>query len=588
MKKIYLLMAASVLLLAGCNDDTKVDNPTTDAISLDANDKTFDAEGGTVDVVVTSSSNWTLTRDYEFDWVTPSTTTGSNGDTVTFTVEANTTEETLESVFTFTCGEARAEFTINVSAQTVVTPTLFELIDPVSGVANIPVKKQNDSDRLEVKIETDIPYTQTFVKEPEWGDEVPWINFTSKTQPETGVVVFSFDYTENTDVEEREATFTLASDNSDNPKKSITLKVIQDQTDGIRLNRTKFVVPLEGGSFDVEVKANVNYIVEIDDEAKSWLRQTASVDGKYTFTASATPGERLGKILFATPSGSLATQADISQKEESTINLAGNIAHNRAWPNWKDEPRLTGMTTITMEALVNGNFKKGDFQVGDDRYSTIMGIDGKFMFRIGGRNFYSNQLSLSWIENQPNTTDPNEQLYFDRLIESMDNHDDLTCTIPQHTWTHVAATFDIPNKMVRLYINGELVGEDDRADIKYGVPYDSNKCTIYPIDLCVPHNDELDDPVTRCFWVGYSYHEDRYLDGMISEVRIWDRVLAPAEFKEPGHFYSVDPNSNGLVAYWKFDDGGTGTGYGTIKDHSPLGNDLATEKPVDWQFVSIP
>ena len=41
----------------------------------------------------------------------------------------------------------------------------------------------------------------------------------------------------------------------------------------------------------------------------------------------------------------------------------------------------------------------------------------------------------------------------------------------------------------------------------------------------------------------------------ICECRIWNRVLTAEEIQAKNHFYYVDPKSEGLVAYWKFDEG---------------------------------
>jgi hypothetical protein len=70
----------------------------------------------------------------------------------------------------------------------------------------------------------------------------------------------------------------------------------------------------------------------------------------------------------------------------------------------------------------------------------------------------------------------------------------------------------------------------------------------------------------------------------MSEVRIWNRCLSEDEINADAHFYTVDPNSEGLAAYWKMDDG-AGT---IIKDYSPNGNDLTLEKATTWPKVSLP
>ena len=88
----------------------------------------------------------------------------------------------------------------------------------------------------------------------------------------------------------------------------------------------------------------------------------------------------------------------------------------------------------------------------------------------------------------------------------------------------------------------------------------------------------------RYFWLGYSYAGDRYLDGEMSEVRIWDHCLTEEEINAPTQFYTVSPASEGLTAYWKMDDG-EGT---LLKDSSPNGNDLTLDNPARWPKVSLP
>jgi hypothetical protein len=135
-------------------------------------------------------------------------------------------------------------------------------------------------------------------------------------------------------------------------------------------------------------------------------------------------------------------------------------------------------------------------------------------------------------------------------------------------WTHIACVFDAG--AVTVYFDGRKVldGENcNRSSVTWGA-YGSDKSEVSG----------------RYFWLGYSYSGDRYLDGEMSEVRIWDRCLTQAEIQAPNHFYFVDPASEGLIAYWKMDDGG-GT---TLKDYSPNGNDLTLDNATKWPKVSLP
>ncbi len=74
MKK-FLLFAAAVLAFASCEkpaQDTPEPgtDPTEDVISINPKEKAFGNGGGSVDVKVTSSADWTLTSGNEYSWVT--------------------------------------------------------------------------------------------------------------------------------------------------------------------------------------------------------------------------------------------------------------------------------------------------------------------------------------------------------------------------------------------------------------------------------------------------------------------------------------------------------------------------------------
>ncbi len=471
------------------------------------------------------------------------------------------------------------------------TNNILRFLDPETGEMTVP----KESGRLEIKIDSEVSYVDVkpvvriVSGAGSTGGGTPWLVYKTKSGPEAGVVLLEFEYAANPTYENRLAEVDIFSDGSDNPAGRLTAKIVQSQIDRIALSKTNFLVPTAGTGFDVEVTSNVEYEVEIEASAQGWITEGTADGDKHTFTANALSGgdERSGKITFKSTDGATFAEALIVQREGNLIDMAANVAGNRMWPKWENNERLMGMETITVEALINGNFMKGDYQLYDDRISTILGVENKFIFRVGDRTVYANQLELLWLENQPNAlSDPNETLFFDRFVGVNTNNPLPEARIPQHTWTHVAATFDIPNTTVRLYINGNMVGERLLPD---------PRCTMHPVDLGIPRDDQN---LTNNFWVGFTpnvYDEEgqtepdkRFIDGMISEVRIWDRVLPASEFKVPNHFWSVDPNSDGLVAYWKFNDGTGTTDYGTIKDHSPLGNDLATRFPINWEFVSLP
>ena len=89
---------------------------------------------------------------------------------------------------------------------------------------------------------------------------------------------------------------------------------------------------------------------------------------------------------------------------------------------------------------------------------------------------------------------------------------------------------------------------------------------------------------TECY-IGRSYNDERWLEGQISEMRIWTVQRTPEQLK--ANVYSLDPEdpaNTGLLAYWKFDEGSGNV----VKDHSGNGNDVTAAKTLQWVNVSLP
>ncbi len=227
-------------------------------------------------------------------------------------------------------------------------------------------------------------------------------------------------------------------------------------------------------------------------------------------------------------------------KGASLINVVADLNENRAWPEWRNPEPFKSMNRFTLEALVYPNeFGK--------QISTIMGIEGKFLVRVGDANLDSDQIQIA---------------------TSAGNLTSSSLKLQTGRWTHVAVVYDYGT--VYVYLDGERKFS--------GSVYISSG-----INFGVEHSDEADGK-PRCFWIGYSYDDNRFFNGRFSEVRIWDRPLSAGEISAENHFYMVDPSSNGLQAYWKFDEGAGNH----IKDWSANGNDLTVESAPKWIPVSLP
>lgn len=227
-------------------------------------------------------------------------------------------------------------------------------------------------------------------------------------------------------------------------------------------------------------------------------------------------------------------------KGAALINVVCNMSENRAGATaWKTPEKFTNMSHFTAEALVRQN-------VAGRLISTVMGVEGHYLLRIGDAGVPDTQLQIASSSNQTNAN--------------------MTLTLGQ--WTHIACVFDAGKTTV--YFNGRKVldaANSGRSAVTWGA-YGSDKS----------------ETNGRYFWLGYSYAADRYFDGEMAEVRIWDHCLSAEEINADTHFYTVSPDSEGLVAYWKMDDG-EGT---TLKDSSPNGNDLTLDNPTKWPKVSLP
>jgi hypothetical protein len=219
-------------------------------------------------------------------------------------------------------------------------------------------------------------------------------------------------------------------------------------------------------------------------------------------------------------------------KAGALINVVADITENYASITWKNKDVCNNLKQFTLEALIRArNFDNG-------LISTVMGIEGYFLLRIGDAGFPRNQLQVA-------TTSGNFPPGDDKK------------GLPKNEWVHLAVTYDSVTKELIIYANGKKQSEGikDLGEVSLG-------------------KDN--------FYIGKSWDDNRWLDGEISECRIWNVVRTVDQIeKNP---YTVDPASEGLVAYWKFNDA-DGV---VIKDHTVNGNDAVANKPLEWIPVSIP
>ena len=219
-------------------------------------------------------------------------------------------------------------------------------------------------------------------------------------------------------------------------------------------------------------------------------------------------------------------------KGAALINVVANIEKIYFPISWKTD--MSNVNAITVEALLRSD----DWEAGrDNALSSIFGIEGRFLLRIGDADRPRDQLQC--VAPGGNFPAPN-----------------AVAGLPTKEWVHIAVVYD--------------AGTHERIYYKDGVKVYSDENATYALNL------------TSGCYIGKSYDNTRWLPGDISEVRIWNIQRTGEEIaKNP---YEVDPHASGLVAYWKFNEG-TGS---AIKDHTGNGNDITSSGAPTWVNVELP
>lgn len=257
-------------------------------------------------------------------------------------------------------------------------------------------------------------------------------------------------------------------------------------------------------------------------------------------------------------------------KEASLVNYVAEMKDNRAWPIWDNWEKVANLEQLTMECLINCHAFNNESSI-----LTVMGVEDHFLIRIGDVTIPTNQIQIALAYKD----EVNGSTY--RVSVT-----DAALQLRTDRWYHLAVTFD--QGYVKVYLDGRLRAEADRSVLgqRPNTETGESEDVIFKsANFSAPHSDESDGK-PRCFWVGYSYDQNRSLDGMIAEARLWDRVLSVEEINAPNHFYKLYSHEidESLLAYWKFNEGAGKT----VKDWSIYGKDLEADHQLIWYPVELP
>lgn len=241
-------------------------------------------------------------------------------------------------------------------------------------------------------------------------------------------------------------------------------------------------------------------------------------------------------------------------RRSSAITVAANLKDNYLEiPSFLDEEKnsiLKDLTACTMEALVYVDdfaYSGPHNTPGTSIISTIMGVEDYFLLRFGDADFPRAQLQLSGLGGKFPDIDKSKQLN-------------------TKTWYHVAVTYDLPTHILTIYVNGE----PQSRTITYG------GSAVTSMNICGTKN--------VAFQIGRSYEDEvRQLNGNVAEMRIWNVARTQEEIWKG--MYEVEPQSEGLLTYWKFNEGHGNT----ITDQTGHGFDAIASAPLVWpDGIEIP
>lgn len=528
MKKFILAAATALFAIVGCNkEQNKPTLPEKETITVTPKSREVAAEGGKVQVIVSSTGEWTLTGKEDYSsWVTPSAVKGKDGDLVIFEVKANTEKDARKAEFEFICGKAKDSFTLTSNGTAPVTPKTLKL----DMEEDVLLKYTAGELRVKLKV-TGLNYRDLKYKISD--EATSWLKYQATLEVDGGAeMVFAYD--ELTGLEDRVAEISVsATDVTD-----VKVNIVQDAKQVLTVKKPYYTVPIAGGSLSVPLTSNVEYEVEIEESAKSWITIGEQTETSVNFIVSALASEkRSGKVTFKQTDAEgepLTAEITISQVD-AIIKWAAKMKGNRLFPKWDGSSKPGHLSKFTLETLV----KFDDFSKANGGIYSIMGIEGQFLLRMG------------------DVGNPLDHL---QIATNAGNYN-VPFAFAANRWYHIAVTFD--SGKVNVYVDGENKGSNK---------FWNSSVHLSPYWDYEPYGD-------RCFWVGYSYNSDRDTYGQMTEVRIWNKVLSEEEINAKDHFYTVAPNSNGLFSYWKF-TAGSGD---NIADATGRDNKLYGEKNVRRQ-----
>lgn len=246
-----------------------------------------------------------------------------------------------------------------------------------------------------------------------------------------------------------------------------------------------------------------------------------------------------GDAYITATVGDVSARCKMMVREHVTaiVEVAANIKgiYFEFARNW-----VSNQNQLTFECLLRGD----SFKNPNSAVNSLFGVEGSWLLRFGDvAPLADNQLEVaggSW---------------------------QTPIMLERGEWYHLAIVWDYSNRKAYAYLNGELVGEGTANKQAQIAGTNNQRCRI-----------------------GASYLDgstnNRYFDGAVAEMRVWNKVRTAEEIAGNMYTYDVETQgASGLLGYWKFNEG-TGN---TVLDYSGNGRNISPKTGnITWEDVALP
>lgn len=314
---------------------------------------------------------------------------------------------------------------------------------------------------------------------------------------------------------------------------AVQVKAAPEMIDGYNKANDKQYMALPEGSYDLSTtQVTITEGQNVSEQIRFSINSLDNFEEGVTYCMPVTITGTDGGLPVLEPCRTLYVVID-----RTIITHAASLTGNYFKVPFSTNPDLSSVPHVSMEARVLVN----SFQSSNPYISSLIGIEEHFLLRFGDVTINKEQLQLAG-GGYPLTS---------------------TIDFATGTWYHVAIVYD--GSKLKLYINGVL-----------------NATTDAPRG-----NINLASASSGGFHIGYSAG-GRYLNGAISEARVWTKALTEVEIQS--NMCYVDATTPGLLAYWRFNEGQkiideeSGGEIDLVKDWTGNGYDL---QPARGEIVWI-